>query len=58
MIYRQLGRTDLSVSAISLGSEGFMGKSAEEVRSDFDFAEANGINFVDTLIWVRLSECH
>lgn len=47
MIYRQLGRTGITVSAISLGCEGFMGKSAEEVRSDFDFAEANGINFFD-----------
>lgn len=47
MIYRQLGRTGITVSAISLGCEGFMGKSAEEVRSDFDFAEANGINFID-----------
>lgn len=47
MIYRKLGRTDIQVSAISLGCEGFMGKSGEEVRSDFDFAEANGINFFD-----------
>lgn len=47
MIYRQLGRTGITVSAISLGCEGFMGKSADEVRSDFDFAEANGINFFD-----------
>lgn len=47
MIYRQLGRTGIRVSAISLGCEGFMNKSAEEVRADFDFAEANGINFLD-----------
>lgn len=47
MIYRQLGRTRISVSTISLGCEGFMNKSAEEVRTDFDFAEAHGINFFD-----------
>lgn len=47
MIYRTLGRTNLSVSAISLGCEGFMNKSAEEVRNDFDFAIEHGINFID-----------
>ena len=47
MIYRTLGRTGLSVSAISLGCEGFVGKTADEVVRDFDFAEANGINFFD-----------
>lgn len=47
MEYRELGKTGLSVSAISLGCEGFMGKSAEEVCADFDFAIARGINFLD-----------
>lgn len=47
MKYRILGRTNLSVSAVSLGCEGFVGKTAEEVRSDFDFAAENGINFFD-----------
>jgi uncharacterized protein len=47
MIYHQLGHTGISVSAIALGCEGFVGKTAEEVRSDFDFAIAQGINFVD-----------
>lgn len=47
MIYRKLGRTGLTVSAIALGCEGFTGKSAAEVREDFDFAEQNGINFLD-----------
>lgn len=47
MIYRTLGRTGLSVSAIALGCEGFMNKTAEKVREEFDFAEKNGINFLD-----------
>lgn len=47
MEYRTLGRTNLRVSAIALGCEGFMHKSASEVKADFDFAIANGINFVD-----------
>lgn len=47
MEYRTLGRTGLKVSAISLGCEGFMKKTAEEVRSDFDYAIKNGINFLD-----------
>ena len=47
MEYRLLGRTGLSVSAIALGCEGFVGKSAEEVTKDFDFAEKAGVNFFD-----------
>lgn len=47
MEYRILGRTGLKVSAIALGCEGFMHKSADEVRTDFDFAIGNGINFMD-----------
>lgn len=47
MEYRNLGNTGLTVSAISLGCEGFMHKSEAEVRADFDFAIANGINFID-----------
>lgn len=47
MKYRILGRTGIRVSAIALGCEGFMHKSAAEVRADFDFAIARGINFVD-----------
>lgn len=47
MKYRVLGRTNLRVSAVSLGCEGFMGKTADEVRADFDFAAAHGINFLD-----------
>lgn len=47
MEYRTLGRTGIEVSAIALGCEGFMNKSAEEVKADFDFAIEQGINFVD-----------
>ena len=47
MEYRTLGRTGIRVSTIALGCEGFMHKTAEEVKADFDFAIENGINFVD-----------
>ena len=47
MEYRTLGRTGIRVSAIALGCEGFINKSAQEVKADFDFAIDRGINFVD-----------
>lgn len=47
MEYRKLGRTGLEVSAIALGCEGFMHKSTDEVKADFDHAIALGINFID-----------
>lgn len=47
MEYRTLGRTGIRVSAVALGCEGFMNKSAEQVKADFDFAVAHGVNFVD-----------
>lgn len=47
MEYRTLGRTGLQVSAVALGCEGFMHKTAEEVQADFDFAIGRGVNFVD-----------
>lgn len=47
MEYRTLGRTGIQVSAIALGCEGFINKSAQEVKDDFDFAIDRGINFVD-----------
>lgn len=47
MEYRRLGRTGVRVSAIALGCEGFMHKTAGEVKADFDFAIAHGVNFVD-----------
>lgn len=47
MEYRKLGNTGLSVSAVALGCEGFVGKTAEQVRTEMDFAIAQGINFID-----------
>lgn len=47
MTYRKLGRTGIDVSVIALGCEGFSKKSDEQVRSEFDFAIENGINFLD-----------
>ena len=47
MKYRLLGRTGLEVSAIALGCEGFAGMGPEELRREIDFAEAQGINFID-----------
>lgn len=46
MEYRLLGKTGLRVSAIALGCEGFMHKTTEEVKEDFDFAIAHGVNFM------------
>lgn len=47
MKYRTLGRTGLEVSAVALGCEGFTGMSAEALRREIDFAQAQGINFID-----------
>jgi hypothetical protein len=47
MEYRILGNTGLKVSAVSLGCEGFMHKTADEVKDDFDFAISQGVNFID-----------
>ena len=47
MEYRILGRTGIRVSAIALGCEGFMNKSADEVKADLDFAISHGVNFID-----------
>ncbi|MDD6209780.1 MAG: aldo/keto reductase [Bacteroidales bacterium] len=47
MKYRNLGRTGITVSAIALGCEGFMGKSEKQVRSEIEYAICNGINFID-----------
>lgn len=47
MKYRTLGHTGLNVSVISLGCEGFMHKTAAEVKEDMDYAIDSGINFID-----------
>lgn len=47
MEYRLLGNTGLPVSVISLGCEGFMGQTEEQVRDGMDFAIGKGINFID-----------
>ena len=47
MIYRKLGSTGITVSAVALGCEGFAGKSAAEARELMDFAIAGGVNFID-----------
>ena len=47
MEYRTLGRTGIRVSAVALGCEGFLHKTAAEVKADFDFAVERGINAVD-----------
>jgi aryl-alcohol dehydrogenase-like predicted oxidoreductase len=47
MRYNQLGHTDIKVSAISLGCEGFVGKTPEETKEMIDFAISSGINFID-----------
>lgn len=47
MTYRRLGRTNIDVSVIALGCEGFSHKTPDEVRSEMDFAVSQGINFID-----------
>lgn len=47
MEYRLLGNTGLSISAIALGCEGFMGQTSEQVRDGMDYAIEKGINFID-----------
>ena len=49
MEYRQLGHSDLNVSAICLGTMTFGEQNTEaEAHQQLDFAMANGINFIDT----------
>ena len=47
MEFRVLGKTNLNVSVIGLGCEGFMNKSDQDVKDMVDFAYQQGINFVD-----------
>jgi aryl-alcohol dehydrogenase-like predicted oxidoreductase len=49
MIYRKLGRTDLSVSAIALGTMTWGEQNTErEGHEQLDFALERGVNFIDT----------
>ncbi|GAB6049868.1 NADP(H)-dependent aldo-keto reductase [Hydrogenophilus islandicus] len=49
MEYRRLGRSDLTVSAICLGTMTFGEQnSAREAHDQLDWAVAHGINFIDT----------
>ncbi len=47
MNYRVLGRTNIKVSEIGLGGEGFEKKTKEEVEKMIDCAIEKGINFID-----------
>lgn len=47
MIYRQLGKTGLSVSEIGLGCEGFLGKDEEFTEEVFALAFDKGVNVMD-----------
>ncbi len=47
MIYRTLGNTNLRPSEIGMGCEGFLDKTAEEVRALADKMEALGVNCID-----------
>ena len=49
MQYRQLGNTDLKVSAICLGTMTFGDQNSEaEAHAQLDYALSKGINFIDT----------
>ena len=47
MIYRQLGKTGIKVSTISLGCEGFVDMPQEQALELLDYAISHGINFID-----------
>ncbi len=49
MEYRTLGRSDLKVSALSLGTMTFGEQNSEaEAHAQLDYAVAHGVNFIDT----------
>jgi len=50
MEYRQLGKTDLKVSPIGIGTEHLKKLPAEEIRQIIDFAIRAGVNYFD-LVW-------
>lgn len=47
MEYRILGRTEIKVSAIGIGGEGFENRSYEDCEAIIDCAIKEGINFID-----------
>jgi predicted aldo/keto reductase-like oxidoreductase len=47
MHYRQLGKTNLQVSEIGLGCEGFVDHDGSYTKALIDLAEKKGINYVD-----------
>ena len=47
MEYRTLGRTGIRVGEIGMGCEGFVGKTAEQIREMVDLMEAAGVNCID-----------
>jgi predicted aldo/keto reductase-like oxidoreductase len=50
MKYRQLGKTDLKVSLIGIGTEHLKKLPAEEIRQIIDYAIRAGVNYFD-LVW-------
>jgi aryl-alcohol dehydrogenase-like predicted oxidoreductase len=49
MEYRQLGSSDLNVSALALGTMTFGEQNSEaEAHAQLDFAASHGVNFIDT----------
>ena len=49
MDYRQLGRTDLNVSAIALGTMTWGEQNTQdEALAQIEYAKNAGINFIDT----------
>ena len=50
MEYRQLGRTGMTVSAISLGCEHLQGKDYDTVKTVIDAALGAGVNFLDVFM--------
>ncbi|OHC71544.1 MAG: NADP(H)-dependent aldo-keto reductase [Rhodocyclales bacterium GWA2_65_20] len=58
MEYRQLGRSDLAVSEICLGTMTFGTQNTEaEAHTQLDYALAQGINFIDTAEMYSVPPC-
>ena len=58
MDYRKLGDTDLSVSALCLGSMTWGQQNSEaEGHAQLDYAFAHGVNFIDTAEIYAIPPC-